>query len=417
MARITIAFVEYNELVARARQSGIRLFPLPIPDAPAQRQTPVLRAGSQASLSPFQTRQKSVAPPTTPHLPTPTKEKTPVPSQRSLPREQTPTSPTPKKAVSSSDSTWPIPVRRLASSKANSGASVTKSSAGPSFLGLRETDSRREGSPWGAYNTSSSRRPGWGTPAWSTPSPSDSDSSSPSKLSFGLSFGPATLLPSSLPLNDTVVDFPTQNTLAQPSNAGLLAVDASSRPNVIPQEAGSNAPSQDNESEQGQGTPVGDAFEVAVTELTTGNDDVQIPPSRTAFDREANPPPYVRQEPEISFVFDDITGDWDPYPTILLPRPQRSAPTEQEVRCSSRPHASPVGHDAAYLAAAQGSKPKKDKKSKNKGPDTAPCKRTRHEDIGDETTERPAVKKPRVKDVVLVSDDERKSFLANYFII
>ncbi|PBK80942.1 hypothetical protein ARMGADRAFT_1091692 [Armillaria gallica] len=158
---ITIAFVEYNELVARARQSSIRLFPLPIPDAPARRQTPVLRAGSQASLSPFQTRQKSVAPPTTPRPPTPTKEKTPVPSQRSLPREQTPTSPTPKKAVSSSDSTWPIPVRQLASSKANSGASATKSSAGPSFLGLRETDSRREGSPWGAYNTSSSRRPGW----------------------------------------------------------------------------------------------------------------------------------------------------------------------------------------------------------------------------------------------------------------
>ncbi|PBK78972.1 hypothetical protein ARMGADRAFT_1115408, partial [Armillaria gallica] len=216
---ITVAFVEYNELVARARQFGIKLFPLPIPDADVRKQTPALRAGSQASSSPIQTRQRSVAPPTTPRPLTPTKEKTPVPSQRPLPGEQTPSS--------SSDSTWPIPVRRLASSKsiANSGAEAPKSSAGPSFLGLRETAARREGSPWGAYNASSSRRPGWGTPAWSTPSSSDQDSPSPSKSSFGFSFGPATLLPSSLPLNDAGVDSVNQGAATRPSNSGLLAVD------------------------------------------------------------------------------------------------------------------------------------------------------------------------------------------------
>ncbi len=139
-----------------------------------------------------------------------------------------------------------------------------------------------------------------------------------------------------------------------------------------------------------------------------GNDDVLIPTTPTAPDREANPPPYVRQEPEISFVFDDITGDWDPYPTIFLPRPQHSAPAEQEVRRSSRPRASPVGHDAAYLAVAQGSKTKKDKK---KGTGTAaPRKRARREDNKDEAAGEPAPKKSKLQDTVIISDDEREHF-------
>ncbi len=154
-----------------------------------------------------------------------------------------------------------------------------------------------------------------------------------------------------------------------------------------------------------------DGLEGGVADQVIDNNNAPTLPAPIASDRDANPPPYVRQEPEISFVFDDIAGDWDPYPTILLPRPQRSAPTEQEVCRSSRPHASPVGPDAAYLAAAQGPQTKKDKKnekSKSKGPDTAaPRKHARREDINEETTERPAPKKPKVKDVVVVSDDER----------
>lgn len=90
-----------------------------------------------------------------------------MPSRRSLLKDQTTASPTPKDPASSSSSAWPIPIRRLASSKSqpDSGALATKSSAGPSFSGLRQNDFRFEGSPWGAYNASSSRRPGWGTPA------------------------------------------------------------------------------------------------------------------------------------------------------------------------------------------------------------------------------------------------------------
>ncbi len=187
-------------------------------------------ASSHSASSPTHARQRSVAPSTTPLPSTPVKEKTPVSSRRSPPKEQTTASPTPKNPASSSSSAWPIPIRRLASSKSktDSGASATKSSAGPSFLGLREPDAHLEDSAWAAYNASFSRRPGWGTPAWSTPSSSDSDSSSPSKSSFSLSFGLATLLPSSLPLDHAGVGSSNQNTIAQPSNTGLIAVDGKS---------------------------------------------------------------------------------------------------------------------------------------------------------------------------------------------
>ncbi|PBK92553.1 hypothetical protein ARMGADRAFT_1080615, partial [Armillaria gallica] len=332
---ITMAFVEYNELVARARQSGIKLFPLPVPEVPVGRQTPALQAGSQAS-SPLQTHQKSVAPPTTPRAPTPS-EKTLVPFQRSPPRGQTPASSTPKGPASSSDSNWPVPP------------------------------------------------------------------------------------------NDAGADSVNQETVAHPSNTGVLAVDAKTCSNIIPQGSSSTQgavafhsssceslfyPGTDDEDEegfhnpqQGQGTIDGEVFAGV-----GADDEVPTPSGPVPSDLAAGPPPYYRREPEISFVFDDMTEDWDPYPTIFLPRPQRSVPSEQELRRSSRPRASPAGHDTAYLAAAQGSKPKKDKKNeknKNKGTNTtAPRKCARHADNEDETTERPAPKKPKVKDIVVVSDDE-----------
>ncbi len=155
---------------------------------------------------------------------------------------------------------------------------------------------------------------------------------------------------------------------------------------------------------QGQGAIDGEVFAGVGAEAPT-------PSAPVHPDLVPGPPPYYRQDPEISFVFDDITGDWDPYPTIFLPRPQCSVPSEQELRRSSRPRASPVGHDAAYLIAAQGSQAKKDKKNdkhKNKGTDTAaPHKRARRGDNNEDTAGEPAPKKPKVKEVVTVSDDER----------
>ncbi len=135
-----------------------------------------------------------------------------------------------------------------------------------------------------------------------------------------------------------------------------------------------------------------------------------------ASDVDASPPPFIHyhREPEISFVFDDILEYWDPYPMIFLPRPQHSAPTEQGLCCSARSHASPMGADAAYLAAIQGSKTrkgKKNEKNKNKGPDAAASrKHILHEDTEDETNKRPAAKKSKMKDIVVVSDDEHEYF-------
>ncbi|KAK0226726.1 hypothetical protein EDD85DRAFT_958466 [Armillaria nabsnona] len=271
-------------------------------------------------------------------------------------------------------------------------------------------------------------------PGEHTPHPLLTTGVGPSKSSFGFSFGPATLLLLSLPSNDTGADLSSQTTVLWPSN--LLAVNAKDHSNFL-QGAGSSAPlpgtvsssaefhmslfSLDTDGkgagdiqtpEQGQGALVGDAFKVALIQLMAGNNNVPIPLTHTVSNRKANPPPYVHQEPKILFVFDNITRDWDPYPTILLPRPQCSAPTEQEVCCSFHPCTSSVGHDAAYLAAVQGSKPKKDKKSKNQGTTTAmPCKHAHHEDKESETTEGPSSKKTKVKDVMIVSGDEHQSFL------
>ncbi|PBK82718.1 hypothetical protein ARMGADRAFT_1090038 [Armillaria gallica] len=77
---ITVAFAEYNKLVGCARQSGIELFPLPVPDRPARRQTPTNRASSHAASSPTHARQRSMVLSATPLPSTPAKEKTPVPS-------------------------------------------------------------------------------------------------------------------------------------------------------------------------------------------------------------------------------------------------------------------------------------------------------------------------------------------------
>ncbi|PBK97577.1 hypothetical protein ARMGADRAFT_1076054 [Armillaria gallica] len=127
-----------------------------------------------------------------------------------------------------------------------------------------------------------------------------------------------------------------------------------------------------------------------------------------------SPPPTMmarrlRQEPRISFVFDDTTGDLvDPYPTIFLPR--CSVVQEQNPRCSARPHGSPVNPSAAYLKAAQGSKADLKKKRKDtKGKDKATglatsLKRTRDDDDGAQNIEKLVTKKLKSKDTAVADD-------------
>ncbi len=110
------------------------------------------------------------------------------------------------------------------------------------------------------------------------------------------------------------------------------------------------------------------------------------------------------QKPRIQFVFDDVTGDLDPYPMIFLPR--HSVPSSQppDLRRSAHLHVSPVAPNTAYLKAAQGSKPdvkKKRKDPKNKGQAAeviVPCKHTRDEDEGSQAVDKPATRKLKSKE-------------------
>ncbi|PBK63117.1 hypothetical protein ARMSODRAFT_980296, partial [Armillaria solidipes] len=146
---IAVAFAEYNELVARARRNGIIIYPLPIPDHLIRQKTPANRARSQVSSSPIQPRQESLAPPAnlsrqpTPALQTP---KQPLPPA-TPPRQASPALMTLKEKTPAPPPREPMPsqTKRPSSltTKTTTGASNSfppKPSAGPSFLGLRETD-------------------------------------------------------------------------------------------------------------------------------------------------------------------------------------------------------------------------------------------------------------------------------------
>ncbi|PBK91805.1 hypothetical protein ARMGADRAFT_1081221 [Armillaria gallica] len=144
--------------------------------------------------------------------------------------------------------------------------------------------------------------------------------------------------------------------------------------------------------------------------------DKDEPPSD---DEEMSPPPTniahrLCQEPRISFVFDEITGDFvKSYPTIFLPRPTVPPASSQDLRRSARLHGSPVNPDATYLKAIQGSKVdvKKKKNKDAKGKDRAteakvPHKRTRTEDNTTQLKDKPASKKPKLKETIIIDEDE-----------
>ncbi len=140
------------------------------------------------------------------------------------------------------------------------------------------------------------------------------------------------------------------------------------------------------------------------------SDEASSPPTKTAR--------RLRQEPRISFIFDDATGDLvEPHPTIFLPRPATTPPQGQDLRRSIRSHVSPVNPDAAYLKAVQGPKvdaKKKQKKKDVKGKDqiletNVPRKRARTEE--DTTQAKDTPKKPKLQETVVIEDDEREFFL------
>ncbi|KAK0244873.1 hypothetical protein EDD85DRAFT_946177 [Armillaria nabsnona] len=126
----------------------------------------------------------------------------------------------------------------------------------------------------------------------------------------------------------------------------------------------------------------------------------------------------LRQEPRISFVFNDTTGDFvNSYPTIFLPRLAAPSFRSQDLRCSAQSNTSPVNRDAAYLKTAHGSKPdvkkkkKQDLKRKDNAPEVAiPHKCAQEDDNVAPAVQKPAIKKLKSKDIKTANDKVELNF-------
>ncbi|PBK58924.1 hypothetical protein ARMSODRAFT_983439 [Armillaria solidipes] len=453
------AFVEYNELAERAMQFDFDVVPLPIPKPHKPRgASSSQRAGSHVAASPAPSRQKSLVPPANlarqatpasqtpkpPVLPaTPPRQISPMlvpPKSASPPTTPPPTKPSsvapssPKRAVSSRTSDLTVEVPKLNYSTATSPHTSSSSEktqtklttflrpkpppphAYAAFTGLQVPAGGSNSSPSGGYVFF----------------PPDQTSSLHYKRGHSFEIGPAT--------NATRTERPMHPTLSP-----LRAVDAATRPVLLPgpdpicREGSVPSPPSsrnplfypgiDDEEEQGRGVMV-DEERVEESDGEDGifqgqEDHAPTPPSNDPidvdweptqqFDDAPSPPPTKsrRQRHRISFVFNDVTGDFeDPHPMIFLPRPRAYSPQDQAPRRSTRPHASPINQDAAYLKMTQGSKPskvKKDKKhrtessgtkdSQGKEKELAHRKRARDEDDGAPAIDKPAVKKLKSKDV------------------
>ncbi|SJL06604.1 uncharacterized protein ARMOST_09946 [Armillaria ostoyae] len=348
---ITVAFTEYNKLVACAK-------------------TPANQARSQVSSSPIQQHQESVAPPanlsrqTTLTLQTPKQLLPPAtpPCQAS----SAPVMPKAKTSVLPPHEPVPSQTRRpsLSMTKANTGASSLfppKPSAGPSFLGLRETNSSKTG-------------------------PSAAIQSSGSHLQ--------------------TVNVKARTTIIQRSQSGPLDQDDEDEQShgvMVNEEHVEESGGEDGIS-QGQG------------------DDAPTPPMGGSVDEgkgpnsddTSSPPPTQshRKKIQMLFIFDDATGDFaDPYRSTFLPRPRARTPQDQAPHRSTHPCASPTDPDTTYLQVAQGSKPlnvKKDRKHcvessskkdvKGQEKEVVAHKRTRDEDNAAAAVDKPASKKLKSTD-------------------
>ncbi len=147
-----------------------------------------------------------------------------------------------------------------------------------------------------------------------------------------------------------------------------------------------------------------------------------------ASDEDSSPIPTLAcrlRKPRIEFVFDEVTGDLlESHPTIFLSRP--TVPSQSpDLRRSARSCTSPVNTTAAYLQTAHGSKSDATKKKKKdlKGRDQAKmsCKRVRPEDDAAQVKDKPSSKRPKLKETVVIDEDEREflflsvvSFLSSF---
>ncbi|KAK0183742.1 hypothetical protein F5146DRAFT_1147230 [Armillaria mellea] len=194
----------------------------------------------------------------------------------------------------------------------------------------------------------------------------------PSRSSFGLSFGTATLLPSpSCPEGTACWAHPgAAATAARPP---LLAINAKDHPIVM---LGPQLPDNEEDNDNlASILPGGDEVSEAEASLQDVVNTITSPLLAKAPSRSK---PHLLTT-KTAFIFDADTRELNAYPTIFLSRPTASKSQDGPPRCSSHPQEPPTHPDTIYNKVAQVTQPKKDQKmSKSKFQDSevaAPCKR------------------------------------------
>ncbi|PBK80343.1 hypothetical protein ARMGADRAFT_1092290 [Armillaria gallica] len=399
MDKVKFSHREFNELVERALDYNLDVVPLPVRRTLAKRSKttaspsqPCHNAAATDSraitpvplLVPLKTTIP-VPPPPKPAMPLPHKEKTPAPQKQQSVQLAT----APQKKV------MPTP--------------ITSQVVQPSFNALlcqaastQPVDLPKTTPPPGSSGTFQKD--------WSSP----------------LHHKPGQQFKIRPPKDTTHSEAPTQ------ASSRAFAVDAAAHSNIVRgpdpnldflQEGNILVPSTnreplflpgtDDEEEQAQEDLVKAGRvddEVAGTNGEDGDLRGQDEDDASSSDEATSPPPTnmarrLHQEPKISFVFDEATGDFiESHPTIFLPRPAVPTSQSQVPRRSARSHVSPVNSTTAYLKTAQSSKlsnkkKKRDAKGKDKASEVAiPCKHARNEDEASQTIDKPAAKKLKSKD-------------------
>ncbi|KAK0235571.1 hypothetical protein EDD85DRAFT_955151 [Armillaria nabsnona] len=378
MDKVTFAHTEFNELVERALDYNLDVVPLPV------RQVQVKR--SKVTVSPFHSRQDAAATHsrtiTPAPVPAPSKAMTPVPpsitktqaSNAMMPRMQV--APTPAAKT-------PVMPPQLTQQQVKPRPITTSSTQGNTVVSTPQT-------PRPVFPS----RPAAGPAIAKTGVPS----SNSGPTGINISFPPDPTLPlhqkAGKPFNVGPPIHATRSTSSSnPASSHLLIVDAATRSSVVPGPSpageGSVAPSPDfpgplflpGTDDEDQPVQEDLAGAGLVDEGVTGTDGEDDKSGDPSDEDGESPPPSNKarrlQKSHTEFVFDVLTGDFDPYPTIFLPRHSVVPPTQ----------------GTKFVATK---KSKKNAKGKDTKAETVvPCKRSRPDNDDAPTVAKPASKKPK----------------------
>ncbi|KAK0421584.1 hypothetical protein EV421DRAFT_1747224 [Armillaria borealis] len=424
---VSWAASDFNELALRAQDYGLRVRPIPLElrtpsHSPRRKASPLPPLPKQQTPPPPSSKQRSSAPVTprraankpTPNLDVPvhklkltapspdtstSKAQVPAKTASSARVQAAPKPSVPKPSTSSVNVAKPpvpipakpsgqqaAPLQKTATPRpVNSGTAQASNATSPSSQTVPKklASSMKQkllALPSGATTSVPSQtgvdNSGWGSPAWSPISLTNSLPPSPTEnfVSFPKDF--------TSPLHKKSDQQLKIRSSIQYYAFGSVCEIFIFAPSCLPDRSriipGPDLSLQDEDEEeervqedlvQGEQVPGTDGedgnFQGPVDDVPTPLMDVDKGEGQQS-DEDSSPPPTQsrRKTHRISFVFNDVTGDFEePHPTIFLPR--RPAPQEQNPRRSTRPHTSPVNQDAAYLKMTQGSKSDLKKKKKD----------------------------------------------------